>query len=149
MPIRRFAGLAATSAALALFASVGSTGSAAAAIYPSTYGCAPGKACLYYNSTSTPSDSMAGNWSGRISSLQIVNNGVAEPYQDHIRFTAEKYSPTSGVVKYKGCLHYALPNAAGGQYKVDLKPTNSYGFTVTSLTWGGECKSTEKVLEFA
>lgn len=150
MRIRRTARVVAGSATLALFAMVGSTSIASAAISPSAYGCKPGNVCLYRSSTSTPSLSREVNWTGRHSSLQIVNNGVPDAGVDHIRFTAEKYSGETGkVVKYKGCLHFATPDGTGGQYKVDLRPTNSYGFTVTSLTWGPECKSGEEVLEYA
>ncbi|MEU8887914.1 hypothetical protein [Streptomyces sp. NPDC048442] len=150
MRIRRTAGLVAGCTTLALFATVGSTGTASAAIYPSAYGCKPGNVCLYYSDMSSPSFSREGNWSGSEFSMQIVNNGAQERDQDHIRFTAEKYSPSAGkMIKYKGCLHYATPNATGGQYKLDLVPTNSYGYTVKSLTWGPECGSGEEVLQFA
>ncbi|GAA1938022.1 hypothetical protein GCM10009837_75340 [Streptomyces durmitorensis] len=150
MRMRRTASLLATSATFALFAAVGSTGTASAAIYPSAYGCKPGHVCLYYSDLSSPSFSTEGNWSGRKSSTRIVNNGTQQAGVDHIRFTAEKYSPTTGRVhKAKGCLHYATPNGSGGQYKVELKPTNSYGYTVTSLKWGPECKPGEEALEGA
>ncbi|MEU5950709.1 hypothetical protein [Streptomyces sp. NPDC047525] len=140
----------ATSATFALFAAVASTGTASAAIYPSAYGCKPGHVCLYDNPSSSPSFPTEGNWSGRKFSARIVNNGTQDVDVDHIRFTAEKYSPTTGKAhKYKGCLHYATSNGSGGQYKVELKPTNSYGYTVTSLKWGPECGPGEEVLEGA
>ncbi|BAU87702.1 hypothetical protein SLA_6836 [Streptomyces laurentii] len=150
MQMRRTAGLMATSATLALFATLGSTTGASAAIYPSADGCVPGDVCLYLNATSSPSFSRSVNWSGTYWSEKIVNNGTAQAGYDHIRFTAEKYSPLAGgVVKYKGCLHYATSDGSGGQYKVDLPSTNSYGFSVKSLTWGPECGSGEKPLQYA
>ncbi|MFF0745523.1 hypothetical protein ACFYVL_34495 [Streptomyces sp. NPDC004111] len=150
MRTSRTASLLAGSATLALFATVSTAGTASAAVYPSTYGCKPGNVCLYENDTSKPHFSKDGNWTGSEFSVQIVNNGTVDTNRDHIRFTAQKYSAAEGrPIKYKGCLHYATADGSGGQYKVALPGTNSYGFIVKSLTWGPECGSGEKPLEFA
>ncbi|MEU5998880.1 hypothetical protein ABZ837_13725 [Streptomyces sp. NPDC047197] len=146
----RISALAAGAAALTLLA--GAAGSAQASTSATIQRCKAGQVCVYdSDSPRDPAVATYGNWDGNSGADVIFNNGQSDPGADHIRWRG--YTARGDA---HGCLHFQETNRTdalgwpAGTPGVMMAgdPNSTLKVHVTSLRWGGECRSTEKVFEY-
>ncbi|MEE1738714.1 hypothetical protein [Streptomyces sp. BE147] len=135
-------------AALALLA--GAAGSTQASPTATIQGCKSGQVCVYDHRGAIVVAQYDG-WSGNSQAGVIFNNGRSDPGADHIRWRGH-----TAIGDAHGCLHFQASNStdslgwpagtAGVMMAGD--PNSTLEVRVTSLRWGGECASTEKVFEY-
>lgn len=122
-------------AAAAVSAGVVAATPTAASAEPSPPGCPKGYFCAYSgpNQRGYTTLRAKGNWSGRVATRSVFNNGKRMPGADHVDLRWTYRGKTWSM-----CLHY---NPGPGIYKVNFVP----GVRVTGVKWRGECATSRSL----